>query len=197
MSSQPPCGNSCARSKYSRTCTRRTAGVATAPAAAAWWMTRHSQCRRTFRQATYARGRSRVSRTSGHGGPPARAGARNSAMTDRSRAAGMGGSNGHAAGKRRSKFSDLTLQATFDSYTPPSPLGPSGGVAEWSKAAVLKTAERKLRGFESLLLRRHLDNRIVSRRWSWAGRCAASGRSRPNIYGKQGHQRSFAIVGHR
>ena len=30
----------------------------------------------------------------------------------------------------------------------------SGGVAEWSKAAVLKTAERKLRGFESLLLRR-------------------------------------------
>ena len=28
-----------------------------------------------------------------------------------------------------------------------------GGVAEWSKAAVLKTAERKLRGFESLLLR--------------------------------------------
>jgi hypothetical protein len=30
----------------------------------------------------------------------------------------------------------------------------SGGVAEWSKAAVLKTAERKLRGFESLLLRK-------------------------------------------
>ncbi len=30
----------------------------------------------------------------------------------------------------------------------------SGGVAERSKAAVLKTAERKLRGFESLLLRR-------------------------------------------
>jgi hypothetical protein len=27
-------------------------------------------------------------------------------------------------------------------------------VAEWSKAAVLKTAERELRGFESLLLRR-------------------------------------------
>jgi hypothetical protein len=34
------------------------------------------------------------------------------------------------------------------------PLGTPGGVAEWSKAAVLKTAERKLRGFESLLLRR-------------------------------------------
>jgi hypothetical protein len=33
---------------------------------------------------------------------------------------------------------------------------PLGGVAEWSKAAVLKTAERKLRGFESLLLRRLL-----------------------------------------
>jgi hypothetical protein len=32
----------------------------------------------------------------------------------------------------------------------------SGGVAEWSKAAVLKTAERELRGFESLLLRQAL-----------------------------------------
>jgi hypothetical protein len=32
-------------------------------------------------------------------------------------------------------------------------------VAEWSKAAVLKTAERKLRGFESLLLR-NADLRI-------------------------------------
>jgi hypothetical protein len=34
------------------------------------------------------------------------------------------------------------------------PLESPGGVAERSKAAVLKTAERKLRGFESLLLRR-------------------------------------------
>ena len=45
-----------------------------------------------------------------------------------------------------------------------------GGVAEWLKAAVLKTAERKLRGFESLLLRNSresADNRIV---------CHASGR---------------------
>ena len=33
-------------------------------------------------------------------------------------------------------------------------------MAEWSKAAVLKTAERKLRGFESLLLRK-ADNRIA------------------------------------
>jgi hypothetical protein len=57
--------------------------------------------------------------------------------------------------RRLSKFSDRTLQEGFDSYTPPSPLGElPGGVAEWSKAAVLKTAERKLRGFESLLLRR-------------------------------------------
>jgi hypothetical protein len=40
-----------------------------------------------------------------------------------------------------------------DPYTAPLPLGSPGGVAEWSKAAVLKTAERKLRGFESLLLR--------------------------------------------
>jgi hypothetical protein len=31
-----------------------------------------------------------------------------------------------------------------------------GGVAEWLKAAVLKTAERELRGFESLLLRQSL-----------------------------------------
>jgi hypothetical protein len=38
--------------------------------------------------------------------------------------------------------------------------GSSGGVAERSKAAVLKTAERKLRGFESLLLRK-ADNRIA------------------------------------
>ncbi len=30
---------------------------------------------------------------------------------------------------------------------------PAGGMAEWSKAAVLKTAERELRGFESLSLR--------------------------------------------
>ena len=30
-----------------------------------------------------------------------------------------------------------------------------GGVAEWTKAAVLKTAARKCRGFESLLLRWH------------------------------------------
>ena len=32
----------------------------------------------------------------------------------------------------------------------------SGGVAEWTKATVLKTVERKLRGFESYLLR-HLS----------------------------------------
>ena len=29
----------------------------------------------------------------------------------------------------------------------------SGGMAEWSKAAVLKTVDRKVRGFESLSLR--------------------------------------------
>ena len=34
-----------------------------------------------------------------------------------------------------------------------SPSNLSGGVAEWSKAAVLKTVERKFRGFESYLLR--------------------------------------------
>lgn len=32
-----------------------------------------------------------------------------------------------------------------------------GGVAEWSKAAVLKTAGRKLRGFESYRLRHSLS----------------------------------------
>ena len=31
--------------------------------------------------------------------------------------------------------------------------GVCGGMAEWSKAAVLKTVERKLRGFESYFLR--------------------------------------------
>ena len=35
----------------------------------------------------------------------------------------------------------------------------SGGMAEWFKAAVLKTVERKLRGFESYSLR----HKIVSR----------------------------------
>src|SRR5688500_6488030 len=53
-----------------------------------------------------------------------------------------------------SKFCDPTLQEGFDSYTPRHLQGLPGGVAERSKAAVLKTAERKLRGFESLLLRR-------------------------------------------
>ncbi len=33
------------------------------------------------------------------------------------------------------------------------PEGKSGGMAEWSKAAVLKTVELTLRGFESYLLR--------------------------------------------
>ena|GEM_PF-3077736 len=32
----------------------------------------------------------------------------------------------------------------------------SGGMAEWFKAAVLKTVERKLRGFESYSLRQRL-----------------------------------------
>ena len=33
-----------------------------------------------------------------------------------------------------------------------------GGVAEWFKAAVLKTVERKFRGFESYLLRHHQND---------------------------------------
>jgi hypothetical protein len=45
--------------------------------------------------------------------------------------------------------------------------GLSGGVAERSKAAVLKTAERKLRGFESLLLRK-ADNRIARSSFSFS-----------------------------
>ena len=79
-----------------------------------------------------------------------------------------------------SKFPDPALQGERDPYTAALPLGPPGGVAEWSKAAVLKTAERKLRGFESLLLRRLLDNRIVSRKWSWAGRRRSRRRPGPN-----------------
>ena len=38
-------------------------------------------------------------------------------------------------------------------FRPPTSFGTSGGVAERPKAAVLKTAARKRRGFESLLLR--------------------------------------------
>jgi hypothetical protein len=33
-----------------------------------------------------------------------------------------------------------------------------GGMAEWFKAAVLKTVERKLRGFESYSLRQMLEH---------------------------------------
>ena len=48
----------------------------------------------------------------------------------------------------------LTLQESRHAYTSAVfCLRELGGVAEWSKAAVLKTAERELRGFESLLLR--------------------------------------------
>ena len=52
------------------------------------------------------------------------------------------------------KFSDPALQGIADPYTAPASGNRPGGVAERSKAAVLKTAERKLRGFESLLLLR-------------------------------------------
>jgi hypothetical protein len=38
-----------------------------------------------------------------------------------------------------------------------SPRRLPGGVAEWSKATVLKTVARKRRGFESLLLLNHSD----------------------------------------
>jgi hypothetical protein len=57
---------------------------------------------------------------------------------------------------RPGKKLDPALHPSVDPYKYALPLGPPGGVAERSKAAVLKTAERKLRGFESLLLRRTL-----------------------------------------
>ena len=38
--------------------------------------------------------------------------------------------------------------------------GPRGGMAEWFKAAVLKTVERKLRGFESYSLRQSGVRRV-------------------------------------
>jgi hypothetical protein len=41
-------------------------------------------------------------------------------------------------------------------------LAASGGMAEWLKAAVLKTVERKLRGFESYSLRHFID---ISEPW--------------------------------
>ena len=40
-----------------------------------------------------------------------------------------------------------------------------GGMAEWLKAAVLKTVERKLRGFESYSLRQEIH-------WEWISRVA-------------------------
>jgi hypothetical protein len=41
-------------------------------------------------------------------------------------------------------------------------------MAEWFKAAVLKTVERKLRGFESYSLRHQTDGICFSERWpSW------------------------------
>ena len=38
-------------------------------------------------------------------------------------------------------------------------MGNAGGMAEWSKAAVLKTVNRKVRGFESCSLRQNRKNR--------------------------------------
>ncbi len=44
-----------------------------------------------------------------------------------------------------------------------------GGMAEWFKAAVLKTAERKLRGFESYSLRQQYLGEVAE--WSKAAAC--------------------------
>ena len=41
---------------------------------------------------------------------------------------------------------------------------PIGGMAEWFKAAVLKTVERKLRGFESYSLRHKIALRFFGNR---------------------------------
>ncbi len=46
-----------------------------------------------------------------------------------------------------------------------------GGVAERSKAAVLKTVERKLRGFESYPLRHRQSSRGEVAEWSKASAC--------------------------
>jgi hypothetical protein len=56
---------------------------------------------------------------------------------------------------RPRKPRDLSLQGKSDPYTAALPPR-AGGVAERSKAAVLKTAVRKHRGFESLLLLRRV-----------------------------------------
>ncbi len=40
-----------------------------------------------------------------------------------------------------------------------------GGMAEWFKAAVLKTVERKLRGFESYSLRQKFRSAKILERW--------------------------------
>ncbi len=39
-----------------------------------------------------------------------------------------------------------------------------GGMAEWFKAAVLKTVERKFRGFESYFLRHNIDSGEMTER---------------------------------
>ncbi len=44
-----------------------------------------------------------------------------------------------------------------------------GGMAEWFKAAVLKTAERQLRGFESYSLRQHSLGEVAE--WLKAAAC--------------------------
>lgn len=44
-----------------------------------------------------------------------------------------------------------------------------GGMAEWSKAAVLKTVERKLRGFESYSLRHLMSGEVAE--WLKAAAC--------------------------
>ena len=43
------------------------------------------------------------------------------------------------------------------------PFEKSGGMAEWFKAAVLKTVERKFRGFESYFLRQYRQGEVTER----------------------------------
>jgi hypothetical protein len=57
-----------------------------------------------------------------------------------------------SAGFRSNRTITFKSVSVFDSADYVIELN-TGGVAEWTKATVLKTVERKLRGFESYLLR--------------------------------------------
>lgn len=67
------------------------------------------------------------------------------------------------------EFFDFTIWPKRVTFVFLVALGQDGGVAEWPKAAVLKTVERKLRGFESYLLRSFFNGEMAE--WPKALAC--------------------------